>query len=233
VKRPARALGALLALFGAAAALAYVPPADRIARTVADANRVHGRARPLALEVVVRGEGEAPLARGTLLSDPAGAARLELTHASGFLERQLRRGGQLEASRDRTPLDDPHPLVPPFWVLQAADGAALQTRIAELGGDPDAVVLGFEGDHDCYVLGGRTREASYWVDQETLAPVRIDLPGGVRYRLGPMRTQAGVQLPAWITLEAPGRPAVTLAIESVRTGTLPPDAFAADWLARP
>jgi hypothetical protein len=231
VRRPA--LGALLALFGAAAALAYVPPADRIARTVADANRVHGRARPLALEVVVRGEGEAPLAKGTLLSDPAGSARLELAHSAGFLERQLRRGGQLEASRERERLDDPHPLVPPFWVLQAGDGAALQTRIAELGGDPDAVALGFEGDHDCYVLGGRTREASFWVDQESLEPVRIDLPGGVRYRLGPMRSQAGVQLPAWITLEAPGRPAVTLAIEGVRTGTLPPDAFAADWLARP
>ena len=232
MRRPA--LAVLIVLVGAAAALAYVPPADRIARTIADANRVHGRARPLALDIVVRGaDGEAPLAKGTLLSDPAGTARLELAHASGFLERQLRRGGQLEASRDRERLDDPHPLVPPFWVLQAGDGAALQTRIAELGGDPDAIALGFEGDHDCYVLGGRTREASYWVDQESLDPVRIDVPGGVRYRLGPMRSQAGVQLPAWIQLEAPGRPAVTLMIEGVRTGTLPPDAFAADWLARP
>jgi hypothetical protein len=225
---------ALLALLGAAAALAYVPPADRVARTVADANRVQGRARPLALDVVVRGgEGDALLAKGTLLSDPTGAARLELAHSAGFLERQLRRGTQLEASRDRTPLDDPHPLVPPFWVLQVADGASLQTRIAELGGDPDAVVLGFEGDHDCYVLGGRIREASFWVDQESLAPVRIDLPGGIRYRLGPLRTQAGVQLPAWIALEAPGRPAVTLAIEGVRTGPLPPDAFGAGWLTGP
>jgi hypothetical protein len=62
--------------------------------------------------------------------------------------------------------------------------------------------------------------------------VRIDLPGGVRYRLGPMRTQGGIELPAWITLEAPGRPTVTLAIEGARADAPPPDAFAADWLGR-
>jgi hypothetical protein len=225
-------VAALLALGLGAAALAYVPPADRIARTVADANRVHGRARSLALEVVVRGEGEALLARGTLLSTPAGAARLELSHSGGFVERQLRRGRQLEASRDLAPLEDPYPLLPPLWVLQAGEGAALQTRIGELGGDPDAVALGFEGDHDCYVLGGRNAQASYWVDQESLDPVRIDLPGGVRYRLGPMRTLAGIQLPTFITLEAPGRPPVTLGIEAARAGEPPADAFSADWLAR-
>jgi len=233
VRGPApAALVALGVLALGAAALAYVPPADRIARTVAEANRIHGRARPLALEIVVRGQGEAPLAKGALLSTPAGAARLELTHTAGFLERQLRRGKSLEVTRDRAPLPDPHPLLPPFWVLQTADGAALQARIAELGGDPDAVALGFDGDHDCYVLGGRNAEASYWVDQESLAPVRIDLPGGVRYRLGPMRIQAGVELPAWITLEAPGRPPVTLAIEGARADAPPPDAFASDWLTR-
>jgi hypothetical protein len=227
----AAALAALALLAGAAAA-AYVPPADRVARTVADANRAHGRARALALTVVVRGaEGETPLATGTLLSDPRGAARLELAHASGFRERQLRRGTGLEASRDGAPLPDPHPLLAPLWLLQADLGPTLQTRIAELGGDPDAVSLGFDGEHDCYVLGGRTG-ASYWVDLESLDPVRIELPGGVRYRLGPMRTQAGVRLPAWITLEVPGRPSVTLGIESVRPDTPAPDAFSADWLAR-
>jgi hypothetical protein len=232
LKRAPAALAGLAALALGAAALAYVPPIDRVARTVADANRAHGRARPLALDIVVRGEGDAPLAKGTLLSTPAGAARLELAHAGGFVERQLRRGRQLEASRDGAPLADPHPLLPPLWVLQAGDGAALQTRIAELGGDPEAIALGFDGDHDCYVLGGRTAEASYWVDQKSLAPVRIDLPGGVRYRLGPMRTQAGIELPAWITLEAPGRPAVTLAIEGARPDATPPDAFSSDWLAQ-
>ena len=86
--------------------------------------------------------------------------------------RQLRRGKSLEASRDRAALADPHPLLPPLWVLQAGDGAALQTRIAELGGDPDAVALGFEGDHDCYVLGGR----SNIVPAETQETLRKTLP---------------------------------------------------------
>ena len=227
-----RLLAAGLVLLSAVAALGYVPPADRIARAVADANRLHGRAQPLALTVSVRGEGDAPLATGTLLSDPRGVARLELAHGAGFVERQLRRGRGLEASRDRARLPDPHPLLPPLWVLQASPGATLQTRIAELGGDPDAVALGLDGDHDCFVLGGRKAEASYWVDQETFAPVRIDLPGGVRYRLGPPVSRGGIELPAWVTLEAPGRPPVTLAIEAARAESAPPDAFAPDWLAR-
>jgi len=227
-----RVLLVVVVLLGGAAALAYVPPAERIARTVADASRLHGRAQPLALTVVVRGEGDAPLASGTLLYDPRGVARLELTHSAGFVERQLRRGRSLEASRDRARLPDPHPLLPPLWVLQASPGATLQMRIAELGGDPDAVALGFDGDHDCFVLGGRTAEASYWVDQETLAPVRIDLPGGVRYRLGPPLARGAIELPTWIMLEAPGRPPVTLAIEGARAESAAPDAFAPDWLVR-
>ena len=227
-----RILLAALALLGGAAALAYVPPAERIARTVVDANRLHGRAQPLALAVAVRGEGDAQLAAGSLLSDPRGVARLELVHSAGFVERQLRRGRSLEASRDGARLPDPHPLLPPLWLLQANPGATLQMRIAELGGDPDTVALGFDGDHDCFVLGGRTAEASYWLDQETLAPVRIDLPGGVRYRLGPPQSRGAIELPAWITLEAPGRPPVTLAIEAARAESAGPDAFAPDWLAR-
>jgi hypothetical protein len=220
--------GALLA----AAALAYVPPAERIARTVADASRQHGRAQALALKVVVRGEGDVELASGTLHSDPRGAARLELTHTAGFVERQLRRGRNLEGTRNRAPIEDLLPLLPPLWLLQTGSGATLQTRIAELGGDADAVALGFDGDHDCYVLGGRAAEASYWVDQDSLAPVRIELPGGVRYRLGPPRSQGGIEFPAWITLEAPGRPPLTLAIEGARPEALPPDAYAPAWLTQ-
>lgn len=220
------------ACLAAAAALAYVPSAERIARAAAEANRANGRTRALSLRVTLEGEGGALLATGTLLSDPRGAARLEVTHASGFVERQLRRGRALEASRDRAPLSDPHPLLPPLFLLQTENGATLQTRIAELGGSPDAVALGLEGDHDCYVLGGRNGGASYWVDQESFAPVRIDLAGGVRYRLGPKQTRGGVELPAWIALEAPGRPALKMILAEVRAAPAPADAFDPAWLTR-
>jgi len=226
------ALCAALGLWIAAATLAYVPPADRVARAVADANRVRGRTHALAIRVSLRGEGDAVLGSGTLLSDPGGAARLEVRHASGFVERQLRRGRSLEASRDGAPLADPVPLLPPLFLLQTEQGATLQTRIAELGGSPDAIALGHEGDHDCYVLGGKNASASYWVDQETLAPVRIDLEGGVRYRLGPPRAQGGIELPAWIALEAPGRPALRMAIDEARAEAPGPDAFEPGWLTR-
>ena len=43
---------------------------------------------------------------------------------------------------------------------------------------------------------------------------------------------AKFELPAWITLEAPGRPPVTLAIEGARAESTAPAAFAPDWLVR-
>jgi hypothetical protein len=227
-----RAGPAALLLFAAAAALAYVPPIERVAARAADTNRLGGRTQPLALQVVVRGEGDAPLATGTLLSDPHGRARLELSHRAGFVERQLRRGRSFEASRGGEPLADAHPLLPPLWILQASPGAELMARVGELGGDPGAIALGYEGDHDCFVLGGRGAAAAYWIDQDSFAPVRIDLPGDVHYRLGPPQRRGAIELPAWVTLEAPGRPPVTLAIESARAETAPPDAFAPAWLAR-
>ena len=226
----AAALGA--ACLAAAAVLAYVPPADRIARAVADANRAQGRARLLSVRVTLEGEGGAVLASGTLLSDPRGAAQLEVTHTSGFVERQLRRGRALEASRDRAPLPDPHPLLPPLYLLQIDSGTTLQTRIAELGGSPEAVALGHDGDHDCFVLGGKGAEASFWVEQASYAPVRIDLAGGVRYRLGPARTQGGVALPAWITLESPGRAPLKMTLGEARPAPAPPGAFEPGWLTR-
>ncbi|MEN8161808.1 MAG: hypothetical protein ABFS41_17190 [Myxococcota bacterium] len=214
------------------AALAYVPPAERIARAVAETNRALGRARTLELRVSLEREDGEELAFGSLLTDPNGGARLEVKHASGFVERQLRRGKALEASRDGSRIESPHPLLAPLSVLQAEHGAVLQSRIAELGGRPDAVALGHEGDHDCFVLGGKDAPASYWVDQESLEPVRIDLPGGVRYRLGAPRMHDGIQLPSTITIEAPGRSALRMSVSEARPSTAPPDAFDAAWLTR-
>jgi hypothetical protein len=231
LSRAGAALAAALCLT-AWAALAYIPPAERIARAVAETNRALGRARTLELDVSFERENGEELAAGSLLSDPNGSARLEVKHATGFVERQLRRGKALEASRDGSPIRDPHPLLAPLFLLQAEHGAVLQTRIAELGGSPDAVALGHDGDHDCYVLGGKDAAASYWVDQESLLPVRIDLPGGVRYRLGSPLMHDGIQLPSSITIEAPGRSALRIQIREARAKTAPPGAFDAAWLTR-
>jgi hypothetical protein len=231
LSRAGAALAAALCLT-AWAALAYIPPAERIARAVAETNRALGRARTLELDVSFERENGEELAAGSLLSDPNGSARLEVKHATGFVERQLRRGKALEASRDGSPIRDPHPLLAPLFLLQAEHGAVLQTRIAELGGSPDAVALRHDGDHDCYVLGGKDAAASYWVDQESLLPVRIDLPGGVRYRLGSPLMHDGIQLPSSITIEAPGRSALRMQIREARAKTAPPGAFDAAWLTR-
>lgn len=232
MRRVGAALAAAALCLAAWAALAYIPPAERVARAVAETNRALGRARTLELRVSLEREEGEEIAFGTLLTDPRGGARLEVQHASGFVERQLRRGKALEASRDGSRIQAPHPLLAPLFLLQAEHGAVLQSRIAELGGSPDAIGLGHEGDHDCYVLGGKDAPASYWVDQESLEPVRIDLPGGVRYRLGPPITHKGIQLPSWVTIEAPSGGALRMRISEARAGSAPPAAFDAAWLTR-
>ncbi len=67
--------------------------------------------------------------------------------------------------------------------------------------------------------------------QDTLAVVRIDLAGGVVYRLGPVRgEQDGIQLPAWIEMEAPGMQPIRLELGPGVGVTPAADAFRPDWL---
>jgi hypothetical protein len=44
--------------------------------------------------------------------------------------------------------------------------------------------------------------------------------------------QGGVELPAWIALEAPGRPALKMTIAEARPEPAAPDAFDPGWLTR-
>lgn len=223
-------LGVLVAL---APALAFIPEAAPIARAAAKGNRVARRAQTLELDVTVRRAGvEEPLARGTLLASPDSRARLRLRHRRGFEERQLRRSGGLSGARDGVLLDRPHPLLPPFWVWQARTGSRLLAELGELGGDPGRVAMGYDGAHDCYVLGGRPG-VSFWVDQDDLVVVRIDAAGGVTYRVGPtMGPDKGVRVPAWIEVEAPGLPPTRLEVTGARPVTPDAGAFAPAWLER-
>ena len=170
------------ALLFALSARAYIPPPERIAAAVAEANRSAGRSRVLELEVALYlGDLEQPVATGELLSDPGGLSRLEIHSPEGVVERHLLRGGELLASRDRLVLDSPRPFLPPFFLLQAKTGGALMASLRTLGVSAYEVALGYQGDRDCYVLGGRAPasagpypQPALWVDQESLEPVRFD-----------------------------------------------------------
>jgi hypothetical protein len=230
----AGALGALLCAIGAPA-FAAIPLPETIARAVADASRAQGRARAFTFAVKAR-PGAADedtaggfTAEGELVADPAGQVRLALRHQDGFVERQLRRGGGLTAARDGEPIEGPHPLAPPFWVLQASTGGALLAWLGELGGDPAQVALGYDGSHDCYVLGGKARGASIWIDKDTQQVVRIDLGDGTTYRFLVWTARGGALLPGRIELETPVLSFV-LELSSAAPVTPAADAFSEAWL---
>jgi hypothetical protein len=227
-----RALLLATAIALASAAAAHVPAPETVARAAADASRAQGRNKPLRFDVAVRTTPDSPpIARGELLVDPAGSARIELRHAEGFTERQLRSASGLAGVRDGEPLDDPHPLAPPFWPLQAATGGELLAKLGALGGSPAAIALGYDGARDCYVLGGSGGPA-IWVDKETYQVARVDLAGGTKFRFLAWASRGGAILPGTIEIETP---ALTFTLELTNPAVVAPaaDAFSEAWLSAP
>ena len=238
------ALFSLLVLLGpgSPAGRAYIPSATKLADATAEANRKAGRAEPLWFEVKLRIGGGDPVATGKLATHPTGLARLELRSHRGFVERHLLRGDAYNASRDGRPIENPRPFLPPVFLLQATDGAALVAALGSFGVAPNVVALGRVDEHDCYVFGGRVprqpgaeerRVPSLWVDMETFDVIRIDRRDGVRFRFGPNREfGGGIRAPRWIAIEAPGQPTARLEVLRVAPANAPAAAFGDDWLAR-
>ncbi len=236
----ALALGALMA----SPASAVIPSAVRIADAVAGSNRAAGRTTPLLLDVELRIGDGAPLAQGVLATHPTGLARLELRSTRGFVERHLVQGSEYAASRDGRLLaaDERRPFLPPVFLLQAVSGAALQAALASFGVASERAELGLVDEHDCYVLGGRAArgpdgvepaQPSLWVDLESFEVVRIDRGDGVRFRFGPSENFAGVRLPRWISIEAPGQAPARLDILKATRANAPAASFSTEWLTAP
>ena len=219
------------------AADAALPEPERVLIAAAKRNRDSGWGQGLRLEVALfidtETEGEAesdrddaagdepppppePLALGTLWSHPDGRVGLELRAGAGFVERHLLRGRDLRASRDGAPLVSPRPFLPPFPLFQPRSSGALEGALRGSGVDPSRLVLGYEGDSDCYVVGGREGAPALWIDQVTLDPVRFDRGDGVVWRLGPGRDGAEPPevppLPSFIEVVAPGLPPARLEV---------------------
>jgi len=244
VRHPARRLAlALLAALAAGPAPAAIPSAAKIAEAVARASAAAGRSGPLWLDVTLTlGEGE-PAATGVLASHPTGLARLELRHKSGFVERHLLLGDDYRASRDGQLLREPHPFLPPLFLLQATSGAALQAALASYGVASDVVELGRQGDRDCYVLGGRAPRGpggaegaplpALWVDAESFEPLRLDRRDGVQLRFGPALAFGAIRAPGFVTIASPGRPLARLEITRVAPANAPAAGFAPGWLTAP
>ena len=235
----ALSLGAA-ALGGAfAAAHAAIPTSAKVERAIATANRTSGRTGPLLLDVRLQIAGGGASATGVIATHPTGLARLELQTGMGFVERHLLRGTEYRASRDGQPIDDPHPFLPPLFLLQAGSGEALAAALSSLGMTPDQIVLGRLGDKDCYVLGGRnprgengeeTLRPSLWVDVQTFEPVRFVGADGTEYRLSDVSSFKGIRLPRFIEIDPPGPLRARLEVVGATQADAPAAAFQPGWL---
>lgn len=223
----ARGALALLAagLFAAPGAWSFVPPANKIAEAVARANESAGRAQALELRVVVQDALAQEKGEGRIRTRPSGQAELELLLTDGRVERRWLVGGYELVTRGGEARPPSQPLLPPLALIQVDTGYALLTTLRELGADETRVDLGFEREHDCYVVGGRRElgtpgtplgvDSALWVDVESFEPVRIDREDGSRFHLGPPVAFGGIRFPAFIDVEAPGQPSRRLVVEDV------------------
>jgi len=178
------------------------------------------------------GAGTAAVGQGRLDSDPQARARMELRHQSGFVERHLRRSGGVSATRDGQELASPRPLLAPLWIFQAGSREDWLARVAELGVNTRRMALGYDGNHDCYVIGDKASKAALWVDQEALTAVRLDLDGVV-YRFGPPAADDGLAFPSWLSVEGEDMEQVVFELGAARAGSAGPDAFRSEWLTQP
>ena len=239
-KRARRAVAALgLAAVAAASASAAIPQPAKIARAVAEQNASSGRSKPLLLTVKLSVDGGAPSAEGELAVHPSGLARLELRNNwGGFVERHLLQSNTYRASRNGEMLDDPHPFLPPLFLLQASSGDGLEAALATFGVDGQQVVLGKMGAHDCYVFGGRVVGAggaehllpSLWVDVASLEPLRLALGNGVEYRFGPMASFGAIRVPSFIEVITADGLRARLEVTRASRAEAPAALFQPAWL---
>jgi hypothetical protein len=236
-RRAAAALCA--AVLVAASATAAIPQPNKIARAVAEANATSGRSSPLLLAVKLRVDGAAPSAEGELAVHPSGLARLELRNTwGGFVERHLLQSSNYQASRNGELLSDPHPFLPPVFLLLASSGDALEAALATFGVDGRQVVLGKMGAHDCYVFGGRAIGPgedqrplpSLWVDVASLEPLRIVRQDGVEYRFGPVVAFGAIRVPSYIDVIAPDGLRARLEVTRATRAEAPAALFQPSWL---
>ncbi len=161
-----RSVGASILLLAAFAwprwvpvAQAYIPPADRTLRAIAEVNRASGRNQAIQLELTMRIGENAPIASGQLISHPSGLARLELRGYNGRVDRYLLSGRELLGAKDGLAIDRPQPMLQPIFFLQPSSGVTLRAALDAFGVLSDSIGLATCGDQDCFVIGDPRLEA--------------------------------------------------------------------------
>jgi len=147
------ATGLVVALLWATYAFAFVPLSNRTLKAIAQVNRASGRTMAIQLELTMRVGDQEPIASGELISHPSGLARLELRGYGGRIDRYLLSGNELVATKGGRRLDQPQPLLQPFFLLQPATEETLRAALETFGVQSEWIGLATCGDQDCFVFG--------------------------------------------------------------------------------
>jgi len=134
-------------------AQAFIPQADRTMRAIAKVNRSSGRSQALQLDLTMRVGDRDPVARGQMISHPSGLARLELRGVNGRLDRYLLSGRELLGAKNGEPLDQPQPLLQPYFFLQPSTETTLRAALQAFDVLSDSIGLAPCGEQDCFVIG--------------------------------------------------------------------------------
>ena len=134
-------------------AQAFIPKADRTMRAIAKVNRSSGRSQALQLDLTMRVGDRDPIASGQMISHPSGLARLELRGVNGRLDRYLLSGRELLGAKNGEPLDQPQPLLQPYFFLQPSTETTLRAALQTFDVLSDSIGLATCGEQDCFVIG--------------------------------------------------------------------------------
>jgi hypothetical protein len=147
------AMGLVVVLLWATYAFAFVPLPNRTLKAIAQVNRASGRTTAIQLELTMRVGNQEPIASGELISHPSGLARLELRGYGGRTDRYLLSGNELLATKGGRRLDQPQPMLQPFFLLQPATEETLRAALETFGVQSEWIGLATCGDQDCFVFG--------------------------------------------------------------------------------
>ena len=121
--------------------------------------------------------------------------------------------------------------LPELEILLLHTPEQFQNWFGTRGVDFDRNDLGRIDELDCFVIGGRDRDAQLWLDKQTLEVVRFVSTSGLQVDYRGYATFEGLRLPTRIEVQRGGDPLV-LSIETVeRAPALGPDDFSRRWLS--
>jgi hypothetical protein len=134
-------------------AAAFIPQVERALKEIAKVNRESNRTKVIQLELTMRTGDSETVASAEILSHPSGLARMEIRRDRGQRDRYLLSGTEFAATRNGRQLENPTPILPPLFPLQAFSVTTLEAALATLGVEIRWIGLAPCGEQDCFVIG--------------------------------------------------------------------------------